>query len=211
MVAQAAPGFAGIDHLAHGPGIAGQCVAVAGAEQNVAGLQAPGLGVLLGQMHDFQQVIETDVQVGIDLTQGVIEIFRGQVATVGDGLRLARQDGRITAPGEQAVEQHGDQQDHPDIEQYRAEHEGKSQFLNGRTADYCTERRSAAGRVDAACILHGQNGQRYGQCRRERRARQQLLADHPDQRRQAMPTDYRPRLRKRAVGYDEQQHGACAH
>ncbi|MCY1184815.1 hypothetical protein D9M73_255380 [compost metagenome] len=65
-----------------------------------------------------------------------MDVLRGQPGRRRRAQRLAGQRGGIAAPGEQAVEQHGDQQDHADVEQHRGEQELVAEGVDARAGEH---------------------------------------------------------------------------
>ncbi|MCY1305934.1 hypothetical protein D9M70_557630 [compost metagenome] len=154
-----------------------------------------GLGMLLGQLENLQQVIELYVDERIHLPQRVVEIFRRRSGWQLRRRRQLRQRRGIAAPGKQAVEHYGDQQDQHHVQQHRADHVVEAQGADRRPAGYRRQGGGATGRMNAAGVVHHQDRAADRQGRSERLIRQQLLADHPDHGGKHLPAEHRPRLR----------------
>ncbi|MNM70706.1 hypothetical protein D3C81_823440 [compost metagenome] len=156
--------------------------------------------MLLGQLQQLGQVVVGDVHERIELADGGVEIFLGEINAAlcrGDRrgvLPAPMQVHRVAAPSEAGVEQHGCGEDGSHIDRHRRQQILVTQCMHIAAADHRRQRGRAAGGMDAAQVMHGADRQAHRQRAGPGLVRGQFLTAHADEGRHQMPGHYRPRL-----------------
>ena len=160
------------------------------------------------------EIIGADVDEAADFPQRELQVF--PIDTVMRGRRSGRRGaparlGVALAWHQQGGNHHREDQQDEGVNAYRREHVIETHPLNRVAPDNGRQGGGAARRVQAAQVLHRQDGKRYGGGARQHGIGDPAAHRHADGGRQQMAADQGPGLRQRTVGGGEQQYGRGAH